>query len=42
MNGSRKTGFPQMELVDDKLLFALTDFKDNQTAIKTSYLLLAN
>lgn len=42
MDGSRKTGFPQMELVDDKLLFAWTDFKDNQTAIKTSYLLLAN
>lgn len=42
MDGSRKTGFPQMELVDDKLLFAWTDFRDNQTAIKTAYMMLAN
>lgn len=42
MDGSRKSGFPQMELVDDKLLFAWTDYKDNNTAIKTSHVALVN
>jgi hypothetical protein len=37
MDGSRKTGFPQMELVGDKVYFAWTDFKKDVSKIKTAY-----
>jgi hypothetical protein len=34
---SRKTGFPQMELVDDRVYFAWTDFDRGTTTIKTAF-----
>ncbi|MGB5273667.1 MAG: hypothetical protein WBN39_06400 [Flavobacteriaceae bacterium] len=34
---SRKTGFPQMELVGDRVYFAWTDFANDTTTIKTAY-----
>ena len=34
---SRKTGFPQMELVGDRVYFAWTDFTNGTTTIKTVY-----
>ncbi len=35
---SRKTGFPQMELVGDRVYFAWTDFANETTTIKTAYI----
>ncbi len=40
LDASRKTGFPQMELVGDKVYFAWTDFSDDITTIKTAYVRL--
>ena len=37
LGASRKTGFPQMELVGDKVHFAWTDLSDDITTIKTAY-----
>jgi hypothetical protein len=40
MDGSRKTGFPQMELVKDKVYFAWTDVTKGTSTIKTAYVLV--
>ena len=40
MDGSRKTGFPQMELVKDKVYFAWTDIAKGTSAIKIAYVLV--
>lgn len=40
MNGSRKSGFPQMELVNDRIHFAWTDFTNGNTIVKTGYVTL--
>ncbi len=40
LDSSRKTGFPQMELVGDKVYFAWTDLSDEITTVKTAYVLL--
>ncbi len=40
LDASRKTGFPQMELVGDKVHFAWTDLSDDITTIKTAYVRL--
>jgi len=40
LDSSRKTGFPQMELVGDKVHFAWTDLSDDITTIKTAYVQL--
>ncbi len=40
MDGSRKTGFPQMELVKDKVYFAWTDVAKDISTIKTAYILV--
>ena len=37
MDGSRNSGFPQMELVGDKVYFAWTDFNKDVSKIKTAY-----
>mgnify|MGYP001952529738 FL=1 len=37
ISSSRKTGFPQMELMGDKVLFAWTDVTDEKSTIKTAY-----
>jgi hypothetical protein len=37
LDGSRKTGFPQMELVDDRVYFAWTDAGEGTTAIQTAF-----
>ena len=37
MDGSRNSGFPQMELVGDKVYFAWTDFTKDVSKIKTAY-----
>jgi hypothetical protein len=37
LDSSRKTGFPQMELVEDKVHFAWTDLSDETTAVKTAF-----
>ncbi|MGI9547152.1 MAG: hypothetical protein ACR2MM_07950 [Flavobacteriaceae bacterium] len=37
MDGSRKTGFPQMELVGDKVYFAWTDVTKDVSEINTAY-----
>lgn len=37
MDGSRMTGFPQMELVGDRVYFAWTDFNKGLSNIKTAY-----
>lgn len=39
LDSSRKTGFPQMELVGDKVYFAWTDLSDEITTVKTAYVL---
>lgn len=41
MNGSRKSGFPQMELVNGTIHFAWTDFTKGNTTVKTGYVTLA-
>lgn len=38
LSASRKTGFPQMELVDDTVYFAWTDVNNNTSTIKTTYI----
>lgn len=38
LDASRKTGFPQMELVEDKLYFAWTAIENGISSIKTAYL----
>jgi hypothetical protein len=40
LDASRKTGFPQMELVGDKVHFAWTELSDDITTIKTAYVRL--
>jgi hypothetical protein len=40
LDSSRKTGFPQMELVEDKVHFAWTDLSDEITMVKTVYVQL--
>lgn len=40
MEGSRKTGFPQMELLGDKAYFAWTDVSKDGSEIKIAYVLL--
>ncbi|MCP4975744.1 MAG: hypothetical protein GY931_06240 [Maribacter sp.] len=40
LDASRKTGFPQMELVGEKVYFAWTDLADDITTIKTAYVRL--
>ena len=40
LDSSRKTGFPQMELVEDKVYFAWTDLSDEITTVKTAYVQL--
>lgn len=40
MNGSRKSGFPQMELVNDMVYFAWTDVTNGTTEVKTGYVTL--
>lgn len=38
MDGSRKTGFPQMEQVGDRLYFAWTSLENDTSSIKTAYM----
>jgi hypothetical protein len=40
LDASRKTGFPQMELVGDKVYFAWTDVTNEIETVKTAYVLL--
>jgi hypothetical protein len=40
LDSSRKTGFPQMELVGDKVYFAWTDLSDEITTVKMAYVQL--
>lgn len=40
LDASRKTGFPQMELVGDKVHFAWTDVTNEIETVKTAYVLL--
>ncbi|MGB5555497.1 MAG: hypothetical protein WBM83_12615 [Flavobacteriaceae bacterium] len=40
LDASRKTGFPQMELVQDKVYFAWTDVDQKNSAIKTAFVAL--
>lgn len=40
LDASRKTGFPQMELVEDKVYFAWTAIDNDVSSIKTAYLSL--
>ncbi len=40
LDASRKTGFPQMELVDERVYFAWTDVDDETSTIVTAYVLL--
>jgi len=40
LDASRKTGFPQMELVGDKVYFAWTDVVNESETVKTAYVLL--
>jgi hypothetical protein len=37
LEGSRGTGFPQMELVGDKVYFAWTDVSEGGSSVKTAY-----
>jgi hypothetical protein len=37
LDGSRKTGFPQMELAGDRVYFAWTDVAKSSSTIKTAY-----
>jgi hypothetical protein len=37
IDASRKTGFPQMELVDNKVLFAWTEVSKSDTTIQTAF-----
>ena len=37
LDGSRKTGFPQMELAGDRVYFAWTDVAKGSSTIKTAY-----
>lgn len=40
LDASRKTGFPQMELVDDRVYFAWTDIADGTPTIAMAYVML--
>ncbi|MEE9361747.1 MAG: hypothetical protein V3U92_04040 [Cellulophaga sp.] len=40
LSASRKTGFPQMELVKDKVLFAWTSVEDKESVVKTVFVAL--
>ena len=37
LNASRKTGFPQLELVKDRIYFAWTELEGESTMVKTAY-----
>ena len=37
LDASRKTGFPQMELVDNKVLFAWTEVSKSDTSVQTAF-----
>ncbi len=39
LDGSRKTGFPQMELVGERVYFAWTEVAEATTAVKTAFVL---
>ena len=42
LDGSRASGFPQLEIVNDKALFAWTDVINGMTTVKTAKISLAN
>ncbi|WP_233898844.1 hypothetical protein [Tenacibaculum piscium] len=42
INSSRKSGFPQMEVVKDKVYFAWTSLHNKTPSIKTAYVLLSD
>jgi len=41
LDGSRTSGFPQLEIVNDKALFAWTDVSNGKTTVKTASISLA-
>ena len=42
LDGSRSSGFPQMEIVNDKVLFAWTDVLNEKTTVKTASISLTD
>ncbi len=42
VDSSRRSGFPQMELVNDKVYFAWTEIVNDVSSIKTAFVLLKN